>query len=107
MPAAKGTFACWFGVLLLIAEVSLTFAAQNEPIRPKVGGILANDFQAPIGFEPNQGQTDDQVKFMARCNTRTFSRESIWPIRALKDGWNTTSFCIPAPARKPSRSNSR
>lgn len=66
MPAENRTFACWFGWLLLVAEVSLTLAAQNEPVRPKPRGILANDFQAPISFEPNQGQTDDRVKFMAR-----------------------------------------
>jgi hypothetical protein len=65
MPAAKRTFACVFGVLL-VAEVALISAAQNEPVRPKAHGILANDFQAPISFEPNQGQTDDRVKFMAR-----------------------------------------
>jgi hypothetical protein len=46
--------------------VALTFGAQNEPVRPRAHGILANDFQAPISFEPNQGQTDDRVKFMAR-----------------------------------------
>jgi hypothetical protein len=65
MPAAKRTFACVFGVLL-VAEVALISAAQNEPVRPKAHGILANDFQAPISFEPNQGQTDERVKFMAR-----------------------------------------
>jgi hypothetical protein len=46
--------------------MALTFAAQNEPVRAKPHGILANDFQAPISFEPNHGQTDDRVKFMAR-----------------------------------------
>jgi hypothetical protein len=66
MPSAKRTFASLFGWLWLVATVALTFAAQNEPVRPKVHGILANDFQAPISFEPNQGQTDDRVKFMAR-----------------------------------------
>jgi hypothetical protein len=66
MSAKKRTFACLLGALLLVAEVALTFAAQNEPVRPKSHGILANDFQAPISFEPNQGQTDDRVKFMAR-----------------------------------------
>lgn len=66
MPAAKRTFTSLFGVLLVLAEVSLTSAAQNEPVRPMAHGILANDFQAPISFEPNQGQTDEQVKFMAR-----------------------------------------
>jgi len=66
MPAAKRTFTSLFGVLLVLAEVSLTSAAQTEPVRPKAHGILANDFQAPISFEPNQGQTDEQVKFMAR-----------------------------------------
>jgi hypothetical protein len=66
MPAAKRTFAWVFGVLLLVVEVALSSAAQNEPVRPKAHGILANDFLAPISFEPNQGQTDDRVKFMAR-----------------------------------------
>jgi hypothetical protein len=65
MSTPKRTFACLFG-LLLFAEVALTAPAQNEPVRPKAHGILANDFQAPISFEPNQGQTDDRVKFMAR-----------------------------------------
>jgi hypothetical protein len=65
MPAAKRTFACVFGVLLVV-EVALSSAAQNQPVRPKAHGILANDFLAPISFEPNQGQTDDRVKFMAR-----------------------------------------
>lgn len=66
MSASKRTFACCFGGLLLAAGMALTFAAQNEPERAKPHGILANDFQAPISFEPNQGQTDDRVKFMAR-----------------------------------------
>jgi hypothetical protein len=66
MSTPKRTFACLFGSLLLFAEVALTVPAQNEPVRPKAHGILANDFQAPISFEPNQGQTDDRVKFMAR-----------------------------------------
>lgn len=66
MPAAKRTIAYWFGGLLLVAEMALSLTAQNEPVRPKAHGILANDFQAPISFEPNQGQTDNRVKFMAR-----------------------------------------
>ena len=66
MSASKRTFACCFGGLVLAAGMALTFAAQNEPVRAKPHGILANDFQAPISFEPNQGQTDDRVKFMAR-----------------------------------------
>ena len=66
MSAAKRTFACLLGWLLLVAGASLTLAAQSEPVRPKAHGILVNDFEAPISFEPNQGQTDDRVKFMAR-----------------------------------------
>jgi len=66
MPAAKRTFKSLFGVLLVLAGVALIPAAQNEPVRPKAHGILANDLQASISFEPNQGQTDDRVKFMAR-----------------------------------------
>jgi hypothetical protein len=65
MSAAKPIFSCVFGVLL-VAELALPLTVQNEPVRPKAHGILANDFQAPISFEPNQGQTDDRVKFMAR-----------------------------------------
>jgi hypothetical protein len=66
MPAVKRTFACLLGWRLLVAGATLTLAAQSEPVRPKAHGILANDFEAPISFEPNQGQTDDRVKFMAR-----------------------------------------
>lgn len=65
MPGAKRTIECVLSVLL-VAEVTLSLAAHQEPIRPKAHGILANDFQAPISFEPNQGQTDSRVKFMAR-----------------------------------------
>lgn len=66
MSAPKRTFACQFGGLLLFIGVALTLPAQNLPERPKGHGILANDFQAPISFEPNQGQTDERVKFLAR-----------------------------------------
>jgi len=66
MSAVKRTCTCLFCGLLLLAEAALSSAAENEPVRPKPHGILANDFQAPISFEPNQGQTDDRVKFMAR-----------------------------------------
>jgi hypothetical protein len=65
MQAAKRTFAYVIGVLIL-AAVALSLAAEDGPTRPKAHGILANDFQASISFEPNQGQTDDRVKFMVR-----------------------------------------
>jgi hypothetical protein len=65
MSAKKRTFAYLFGVLLL-AEVTMSSRAENLLARPKPHGILENDFQAPISFEPNQGQTEDRVKFMAR-----------------------------------------
>jgi hypothetical protein len=65
MSAKKRIFTCFFGVLLL-AEMAFSTAADKEPLRPRPHGLLANDFQAPISFEPNQGQTDDRVKFMAR-----------------------------------------
>jgi hypothetical protein len=55
-----------FGVLLLSAPMSVGTAAQDVPTRPNVHGILENDFRAPISFEPNLGQTDKRVKFMAR-----------------------------------------
>src|SRR5580765_7321931 len=67
MPAAKCTSASLLGGLLLLEEMTLSMlTAQNEPVRPKPQGILANDFQSMISFEPNQGQTDDRVKFVAR-----------------------------------------
>jgi hypothetical protein len=66
MSAPSRTVACRFGGLLLFVGVALTLPAQNQPERPKGHGILANDFQAPISFEPNQGQTDERVKFLAR-----------------------------------------
>lgn len=66
MRAEKHSFASFILAMLLLALTALNATAQDEPARPKAHGILANYFQAPISFEPNQGQTDGRVKFMAR-----------------------------------------
>ncbi len=66
MRAEKQSFAYFIVAMLLLAWTALNATAQDEPARPKPHGILANHFQAPISFEPNQGQTDGRVKFMAR-----------------------------------------
>jgi hypothetical protein len=59
-------FAYFIFLILFPAWMVLNASADDEPVRPKAHGILANYFQAPISFEPNQGQTDARVKFMAR-----------------------------------------
>ena len=56
----------WFGMLLLSVPMWVAAAAQDLPTRRNAHGILENDFHAPISFEPNLGQTDSRVKFMAR-----------------------------------------
>jgi len=66
MRAGKQSFAYFMLAVLLLAMTALNTTAQDEPARPKPHGILANYFQATISFEPNQGQTDGRVKFMAR-----------------------------------------
>lgn len=72
MPDSKLTFSCWFGWFLAFAQVSSGWAGSTEPARAKVHGLLANEFQAPISFEPNRGQTDGRVKFMARGSGYNF-----------------------------------
>jgi hypothetical protein len=52
-------------MLLLIGSV-LNAKRDDDPVRPEPHGVLANYFRAPISFEPNQGQTEERVKFMAR-----------------------------------------
>jgi hypothetical protein len=66
MRAGKQNFAYFMLAVLLLAMTALNATAQDEPARPKPHGILANYFRATISFEPNQGQTDGRVKFMAR-----------------------------------------
>jgi hypothetical protein len=53
-------------LMLLLSESVLNAKRDDDPPRPEPHGVLANYFQAPISFEPNQGQTEDRVKFMAR-----------------------------------------
>lgn len=64
--AAKPSFLSFIGVMLLLACTAPSAGPQDEPARPKPHGMLANSFQAPISFEPNLGQTDGRVRFMAR-----------------------------------------
>lgn len=60
--AIRNSLLFYVPVLLL----ALNSAGQDDPVRPKAHGVLVNDFQAPISFEPNQGQSDMRVKFVAR-----------------------------------------
>jgi hypothetical protein len=58
-----------FGVIslmLLLRGPVLNAKGEHDPPRPEPHGVLANYFRAPISFEPNQGQTEERVKFMAR-----------------------------------------
>ncbi len=58
-----------FGVIslmLLLRGQVLNAKDGDDPSRPEPHGVLVNYFRAPISFEPNQGQTDERVKFMAR-----------------------------------------
>jgi hypothetical protein len=58
-----------FGVIslmLLLRGPALNAKSEHDPPRPEPHGVLANYFRAPISFEPNQGQTEERVKFMAR-----------------------------------------
>lgn len=68
----RGKEECSAGVILMVLLVTVSVAVQlraqqgDGPQRAKAHGILANYFEGPISFEPNQGQADTQVKFVAR-----------------------------------------
>lgn len=66
MAITKRTLKYLAGVLAVLAVVTPSAAAQDEPVRGKAHGVLANEFRAPISFEPNQGQAEGRVKFLAR-----------------------------------------
>ena len=53
-------------LMLLLSGSVLNAKRDDDPTRPEPHGVLANYFRAPISFEPNQGQTEERVKFMAR-----------------------------------------
>jgi hypothetical protein len=55
-----------FFLMLLLRGSVLNAQNGDDPARPEPRGVLANYFRAPISFEPNQGQTEERVKFMAR-----------------------------------------
>ena len=66
MPPPKHSFPYFPGAILLLAVTALTAAIQEKPIPPQADGIVATNLETPISFEPNWGQTDGRVKFMAR-----------------------------------------
>ena len=51
---------------LLLPGSSLSARVWDDPPRSDPQGLLVNYFHAPVSFEPNQGQTEARVKFMAR-----------------------------------------
>jgi uncharacterized repeat protein (TIGR02543 family) len=74
--AAAATNARWFDGLLRGPEVALTQplewrATLNQTLTPASADTKARVLEAfgrrPLHFEPNRGQTDDTVKFLARA----------------------------------------
>jgi hypothetical protein len=51
------------GVCALLLASALVLAAERAPTHPQV---VTNYGKLPLSFEPNHGQTDNQVKFIAR-----------------------------------------
>jgi len=65
------SFTC--AILLLLALTAFKATAQEGPAESKPHGLPANQFEAPISFEPNEGQAQEPVKFMARGPGYTLS----------------------------------
>jgi len=65
---------------------SLSLAAPSPALSPASRQRIAASYAAlPLGFEPNQGQADPQVKYMARANGYTLfltQSEAVFSFRA-------------------------
>jgi hypothetical protein len=66
MASAKYSFLYFFSAMLLLAVVASNAKVPDEPTRSKAHRMLVNYFQASISFEPNWGQTNGRVRFIAR-----------------------------------------
>src|SRR6478672_2580505 len=73
MQTKRHSFLYCVGAMLLLAVIALYASAQDGPSLPKAHSLLASQFEAPISFEPNQGQAQEQVKFTARGPGYTMS----------------------------------
>lgn len=65
MPVAKHNLLYFIGAMLLLPG-TLNAGDRGKPAHRKPHGKAANYSETPISFEPNKGQTDGRVKFMAR-----------------------------------------
>ena len=64
MQTGEHSLLYFMGAMLLAVACNAT--AQDGPAQPKPLGLMANQFEVPISFEPNRGQAEEKVKFMAR-----------------------------------------
>jgi hypothetical protein len=93
MRGKKKTFSYLVLLALLLGSTAFSASEEDQPARPKAHGILVNYFDAPISFEPNQGQADVQVKFMARgagYNLFLTPRNALFSFRASGESRGTT-----------------
>ncbi len=71
------------------------FSSKRSLGQPQTRGIQAEYAALPLGFEPNQGQTDPQVKYMARGGGYTLfltGREAVFSfISKASSGENSAS----------------
>lgn len=84
---------------MLMAGGVLSAGGESRAARPKMHGILANYFEAPISFEPNQGQADESVKFMARgagYNLLLTAKNAVFSFRPVgeRDGMTSTEMPV-------------
>jgi len=73
MQTRPDRFLCRMGAMLLVAATAFNATAQDQPSPPTAPGLRANQSEAPISFEPNQGQAKEPVKFTARGAGYTLS----------------------------------
>ena len=73
MQAKRQCFLYCVGTMLLLAMTAFNASAQDGPSLPKAHSLHASQFEAPISFEPNQGQAQEQVRFTARGPGYTMS----------------------------------
>ena len=91
-PARLG---CWVAAALASSTLLLTPATAKTPIHAADATVASGYGRLPLAFEQNRGQTDSQVKFLARgAGYALFltPSEAVFKIGALQDAMGSGRF---------------